>query len=265
MPAIDVQQLGKRFSADARAVISDLSFSVSSGETLCLLGPSGCGKTTLLRLLMGLEQPTSGTIHIEPELAQHMSYVFQEPRLVPWRTCLENVLLPLELLGRKDSASTDRARDLLHQLGLDERLQHFPGELSGGMQMRVALARALVTEPRIVLLDEPFAALDERTRFRMQDLLLELKSRLQLQYVFVTHSIAEAVYLGDRILLLDRTGSARDWRAIEFSGRDQLLKMTPAFNAVVQVYSQLFSDMERGDNASNSSSVPRPGAAEAQR
>jgi NitT/TauT family transport system ATP-binding protein len=265
MPAIDVQQLGKRFSADARAVISDLSFSVSSGETLCLLGPSGCGKTTLLRLLMGLEQPTSGAIHIEPELAQHMSYVFQEPRLVPWRTCLENVLLPLELLGRKGSASTDRARDLLHQLGLDERLHHFPGELSGGMQMRVALARALVTEPRIVLLDEPFAALDERTRFRMQDLLLELKSRLQLQYVFVTHSIAEAVYLGDRILLLDRTGSARDWRAIDFSGRDQLLKMTPAFNAVVQVYSQLFSDMERGDNASNSSSVSRPGAAEARR
>jgi NitT/TauT family transport system ATP-binding protein len=263
MPAIDVQQLGKRFSADARAVISDLSFSVSSGETLCLLGPSGCGKTTLLRLLMGLEQPTSGAIHIEPELAQHMSYVFQEPRLVPWRTCLENVLLPLELLGRKDSASTDRAHDLLHQLGLDERLHHFPGELSGGMQMRVALARALATEPRIVLLDEPFAALDERTRFRMQDLLLELKSRLQLQYVFVTHSIAEAVYLGDRILLLDRTGSARDWRAIDFSGRDQLLKVTPAFNAVVQVYSQLFSDMERGDSAS--SSVPRPGAAEAQR
>jgi NitT/TauT family transport system ATP-binding protein len=249
MSAIDVHQLGKRFSAGARAVIEDLSFQVAHDETLCLLGPSGCGKTTLLRLLMGLEQPTSGTIRIAPELAQHMSYVFQEPRLVPWRTCLENVLLPLELLGRKNPAASARARDLLHQLGLDERLHHFPGELSGGMQMRVALARALVTEPRIVLLDEPFAALDERTRFRMQDLLLELKSRLQLQYVFVTHSIAEAVYLGDRILLLDRTGSARDWRAIEFPDRDQLLKLTPAFNAVVQVYSQLFSDMERADSA----------------
>jgi NitT/TauT family transport system ATP-binding protein len=247
MSAIDVHQLGKRFSDGARAVIDDLSFTVSPDETLCLLGPSGCGKTTLLRLLMGLELPTVGTIRIDPELAKHMSYVFQEPRLVPWRTCLENVLLPLELLGRKNPAASARARELLHQLGLDERLQHFPGELSGGMQMRVALARALVTEPRIVLLDEPFAALDERTRFRMQDLLLELKSRLRLQYVFVTHSIAEAVYLGDRILLLDRTGSARDWRAIEFSHRDQLLKLTPAFNAVVQVYSQLFSDMERTD------------------
>jgi NitT/TauT family transport system ATP-binding protein len=263
MPAIDVQQLGKRFPAQARAVIDDLSFTVSPGETLCLLGPSGCGKTTLLRLLMGLEQPTAGAIRIAPELAQHMSYVFQEPRLVPWRTCLENVLLPLELLRRKDAAANARALDLLHQLGLDERLHHFPGELSGGMQMRVALARALVTEPRIVLLDEPFAALDERTRFRMQDLLLALKSRLQLQYVFVTHSIAEAVYLGDRILLLDRTGRARDWRSIEFTGRDQLLKLTPAFNAVVQVYSQLFSDMERGDNAPGSAS--RSGNAGARR
>jgi NitT/TauT family transport system ATP-binding protein len=247
MSAIDVHQLGKRFSAGARAVIADLSFQVSPDETLCLLGPSGCGKTTLLRLLMGLEQPTAGTIRIDPELAPHMSYVFQEPRLVPWRTCLENVLLPLELLGRKNPATSASARDLLHQLGLDERLHHFPGELSGGMQMRVALARALVTEPRIVLLDEPFAALDERTRFRMQDLLLELKSRLRLQFVFVTHSIAEAVYLGDRILLLDRGGGARDWRAIEFSARDQLLKLTPAFNAVVQVYAQLFSAMERAD------------------
>lgn len=263
MPAIEVLQLGKRFSADARAVIDDLSFTLSPTETLCLLGPSGCGKTTLLRLLMGLEQPTTGAIRIAPELAQHMSYVFQEPRLVPWRTCLENVLLPLELLGQKNPAASARARDLLHQLGLDERLHHFPGELSGGMQMRVALARALVTEPRIVLLDEPFAALDERTRFRMQDLLLELKSRLQLQYVFVTHSIAEAVYLGDRILLLDSSGRARDWRAIEFSDRDQLLKVTPAFNAAVQLYAELFSDMERGDKSrlSSSNSNPNPGAA----
>ncbi len=252
-PSIEVQQLGKRFSDKAPAVIDNLSFTVAADDSLCLLGPSGCGKTTLLRLLMGLEEPTCGEVHIVPALAKHMSYVFQEPRLVPWRSCLENVLLPLELSGRQSSASSAHAHELLHELGLGERLHHFPAELSGGMQMRVALARALVTEPKIILLDEPFAALDERTRFRMQDLLLELKSRLQLQYVFVTHSISEAVYLGDQILLMDTAGRARDWRAIDFSERNQLLKLTPSFNAVVQTYSQLFSEMERDHAAENGS------------
>jgi NitT/TauT family transport system ATP-binding protein len=112
------------------------------------------------------------------------------------------------------------------------------------MQMRVALARALITQPKIVLLDEPFAALDERSRFRMQDLLLELKQRMSLQYVFVTHSIAEAVYLGDRVLLLDKSGCAKDWRLMNFIDRNQTIKLTPAFNAVVQTYSNLFSEME---------------------
>ena len=110
--------------------------------------------------------------------------------------------------------------------------------------MRVALARALVIHPKIILLDEPFAALDERSRFRMQDLLLDLKSRLNLQYVFVTHSISEAVYLGDRILLLDKNGYPRDWRSIQFSQRNQMLKVTPAFNSMVEIYAQLFSEIE---------------------
>jgi NitT/TauT family transport system ATP-binding protein len=244
MPSIEVQQLEKRYANNTRAVLSDLSFTVSEQESLSLLGPSGCGKTTLLRLLMGLEQPTKGSIQLAPALADHMSYVFQEPRLVPWRTCLENVLLPLELTAKNGSDARERAIGLLQQLGLEDRLQHFPGELSGGMQMRVALARALITQPKMILLDEPFAALDERSRFRMQDLLLELKSRLHLQYVFVTHSISEAVYLGDRILLLDDTGHSKDWRPVALGERNQALKLTPEFNAVVQTYSQLFAEME---------------------
>ena len=244
MPSIDVQQLSKRYANSTQAVFSDLSFTLPQYESLSLLGPSGCGKTTLLRLLMGLEQPTSGSIHLAPELGTHMSYVFQEPRLVPWRTCLENVLLPLELTSKNSPAARDRTLDLLQQLGLSDRLQHFPGELSGGMQMRVALARALITQPKIILLDEPFAALDERSRFRLQDLLLELKSRLSLQYVFVTHSISEAVYLGDRILLMDINGHVKDWRPVELGERNQALKLTPEFNAVVQTYTQLFGEME---------------------
>ncbi len=244
MPSIEVQQLSKRFDNGVRNVFSELSFTLSSEESLCLLGPSGCGKTTLLRLLMGLEQPSSGTIHIVPQQGIQMSYVFQEPRLVPWRTCLENVLLPLELTSQNNASARVRAQELLQQLGLADRLKHFPHELSGGMQMRVALARALITQPKIVLMDEPFAALDERSRFRMQDILLELKRRMNLQYVFVTHSIAEAVYLGDRILLMDDKGRAKDWRAVAFGERNQLLKLTPAFNAVVQTYVQLFGEME---------------------
>lgn len=255
MSAIEVRQLGKRFSGDPDSVFADLSFSLPAGESLCLLGPSGCGKTTLLRLLMGLEEPTAGSIDLPSEFTDHMSYVFQEPRLVPWRSCLENVLLPLELTGQDNGQGRERALELLHRLGLADRLRHFPEELSGGMQMRVALARALVTDPRIILLDEPFAALDERSRFRMQDLLLDLKSRLGLQYVFVTHSIAEAVYLGDRILLMDNAGNERDWRTIEFAAREQALKQTPAFNEVVQYYSDLFADMESAAALTNAATA----------
>ena len=151
MSSIEVQQLEKSFSSDAQALFAGLSFTLDGDECLCLLGPSGCGKTTLLRLLMGLEQPSSGTIHVNPALSAKMSYVFQEPRLVPWRTCLENVLLPLELTAENNPAARDRAVELLQKIGLGDRLEHFPDQLSGGMQMRVALARALITQPKIIL------------------------------------------------------------------------------------------------------------------
>ena len=226
-----------------RQVLDGIDLWIAKGEFVSLVGPSGAGKTTLLRIIAGLDGGHSGELTWQGPRPR-MGIVFQEPRLVPWRTCLENVLLPLELTRNLRAAGKARALELLDQLGLSERLGHFPGELSGGMQMRVALARALVTQPKIVLLDEPFAALDERTRYRMQDLLLELKSRLHLQYVFVTHSIAEAVYLGDMILLLDNTGQARDRRDIEFAERTQFLKLSPAFNAIVQDYAQLFASME---------------------
>jgi len=215
-------------------------------QCVSLLGPSGCGKTTLLRLLMGIEQPTAGTLTVDAVVAGHVSYVFQEPRLVPWRTSLENVLLPLELSGAAGAGSNNEVKELLTLLGLGERLANFPRELSGGMQMRVALARALITNPRILLLDEPFAALDERTRFRLQDLLLDLRARLDLQYVFVTHSISEAVYLGDRVFLMDKSGQLDTDQRIEFAVRDQLLKLTPEFNAQVSAFAARFTALESG-------------------
>lgn len=243
-PAIEAQHLVKRFPNQPRNVLDGISFTIPRGQCIALLGPSGCGKTTLLRLLMGIEQPTAGSLQVDPELAAQRSYVFQEPRLVPWRTSLENVLLPLELTGARDGGARDRAAELLTQIGLGERLDHFPRELSGGMQMRVALARALVTRPRILLLDEPFAALDERTRFRLEDLLLDLRSELDLQYVFVTHSIAEAVYLGDRVLLLDTLGRLNADEPVTLDRRDQDLKLTVPFNAHVRALAGRFHALE---------------------
>jgi NitT/TauT family transport system ATP-binding protein len=241
--AIDVDNLVKRFPNQSRDVIHRLSFTVPHRQCVSLLGPSGCGKTTLLRLLMGIEQPSGGRVSIDPSLAGHLSYVFQEPRLVPWRTSLENVRLPLEL-GGTASETPDEIEALLGSLGLGERVSNFPRELSGGMQMRVSLARALITKPKVLLLDEPFAALDERTRFRLQDLLLDLRARLDLQYVFVTHSISEAVYLGDRVLLMDRTGQIDTDQTIEFDARDQSLKLTPLFNDHVSAFARRFTELE---------------------
>ncbi len=242
---IEVEGLVKRFPNQTRDVIDRLSFAVPQRQCVSLLGPSGCGKTTLLRLLMGIERPTSGRLVIAPSVSDRLSYVFQEPRLVPWRTSIENVLLPLELAGAVAASARDEAAALLTQLGLGERIAHFPRELSGGMQMRVALARALITKPRILLLDEPFAALDERTRFRLQDLLIELRARLDLQYIFVTHSITEAVYLGDRVLLMNKLGQIHVDRRIDFATRTQALKLESAFNAQVSAFAELFAAMER--------------------
>ncbi|HET6472611.1 MAG TPA: ATP-binding cassette domain-containing protein [Pseudomonadales bacterium] len=241
---IDARELTKRFANRTQDTLQ-LSFSIPARQCVSLLGPSGCGKTTLLRVLMGIEAPTGGALTIAPGLAGHVSYVFQEPRLVPWRSSFENVRLPLELTGRDAEHSGAAIRTLLASLGLGERVEHFPRELSGGMQMRVALARALITQPKMLLLDEPFAALDERTRFRLQDLLLDLRERLGLQYVFVTHSIAEAVYLGDRVLLMNRSGQIDTDRTISFGKRDQSLKLSSEFNAQVRALSERFATLER--------------------
>lgn len=191
---IKVTNLSKSFEPGQK-ILSNINFSVNKGEIVTLLGPSGCGKSTVLRILAGLDEPDSGNSEVNGSL----SFVFQQPLLLEWRTALENVMIPLELSGKKDST---KAQECLQLVGLQENSGKYPDQLSGGMKMRVSLARALVTEPQIMLLDEPFAALDEMTRERLNEELLELRATQDMTLLFVTHNIFEAVFISDKIIIL---------------------------------------------------------------
>ncbi len=199
-PTLALTQLTKSFGG--LPVLEPLSLTLPRGEFLSLLGPSGCGKSTLLRLIAGLEPPTSGTASLGE--TPHPAYVFQDPNLLPWRTVLSNVALPLELRGVARTEREQRAQEVLSQMGLADAGALMPRQLSGGMKMRVSLARALVTKPDLLLLDEPFSALDELTRFRLGELLRDLWLKSGLTVIFVTHSISEAVYLSERIAVFSQ-------------------------------------------------------------
>lgn len=178
---------------------------IAAGEFLAILGPSGCGKSTLLRLIARLAEPDGGRIVVDPDADRFQTaFVFQDAQLLPWRTVLDNAALPLELMGAGREERHEKARTALDQVGLREAEDRYPAQLSGGMRMRVSLARALVTEPRLLLLDEPFAALDEITRFRLDVQLRELWLRRGITVIFVTHSISEAAFLADRAVVLSR-------------------------------------------------------------
>ncbi len=182
--------------------LDGVSLDVGHGDFLSLLGPSGCGKSTLLRLIAGLAAPTGGTI-AWPDgkpTPGDIGFVFQEPTLMPWASIADNVRLPLRLTGRK--ATTGEIASALDLVGLGDFAQAFPRELSGGMKMRAALARALVTQPRLLLLDEPFAALDEITRFRLNEDLMRIWRERQCTVIFVTHSVFEAAFLSQRVAVM---------------------------------------------------------------
>jgi NitT/TauT family transport system ATP-binding protein len=202
---IELAQVDKRFANSVEAV-QGLSITVAPGQFVALLGPSGCGKSTVLRLIAGLEAPSAGWVRIDgvrPEGRDHvMSYVFQEPTLMPWASALDNVALPLRIQGSARRPARQTAERALAAVGLADRAGAFPAELSGGMKMRTSIARALVTRPAVLLLDEPFAALDEITRQRLNDELLALWSEQAPTAVFVTHSVFEAVYLSQRVLVM---------------------------------------------------------------
>ena len=207
MTGVGLQLTDVRRTFGDLVVIDDLTLSVEAGEFLAILGPSGCGKSTLLRVIARLNEPDSGTLEVTPSDAKFKTaYVFQEAHLLPWLTVLENAALPLDLTGVDKAERLARASRVLAEVGLTEAESRYPAQLSGGMRMRVSLARALVTEPSLLLLDEPFAALDEITRFRLDVRLRDLWIERGMTVVFVTHSITEATFLANRAVVLTRRG-----------------------------------------------------------
>jgi NitT/TauT family transport system ATP-binding protein len=215
-PVVALCGVAKRF-ANGTLALDGFDLSIRGGEFLALLGPSGCGKSTALRLIAGLAEPTAGSISWNGGEASRprgagrrgtrrngieVGFVFQEPTLMPWASVFRNVMLPLELLGAADGAAGKRVSQALERVGLGGFRDAYPRELSGGMKMRVSIARALVTDPALLLMDEPFAALDEITRFKLNDDLLELWRTAHHTVVFVTHSVFESVYLASRIVVM---------------------------------------------------------------
>jgi NitT/TauT family transport system ATP-binding protein len=202
-PIVSLHNVGKAFAAVT--ALDRFDFAVREGEFVSLLGPSGCGKSTALRLIAGLAAPTSGAIEWrggrKPGRGA-LGFVFQEPTLMPWTSVAGNVALPLKLLGLGAATAGERIDAALEGVGLAEFARAYPRELSGGMKMRVSIARALATGPQLLLMDEPFAALDEITRFRLANDLLRLWQALGKTVVFVTHSVFESVFLSNRIVVM---------------------------------------------------------------
>jgi NitT/TauT family transport system ATP-binding protein len=199
-----IELRGVRRAFQDNVVIGGMDLRIEAGEFLAILGPSGCGKSTLLRMIAGLAPPDSGTISRNGGGAHQTGFVFQDAHLLPWRNVLDNAALPLELMGVEREQRYGRARKELEQVDLAEEL--YPAELSGGMRMRVSLARALVTSPKLLLMDEPFAALDEITRFHLEVKLRELWMARGMTVIFVTHSISEAAFIANRAVVLARRG-----------------------------------------------------------
>jgi len=211
-PAVlQMQSVDKTFNGGVVA-LRKMSLDVNEGDFISLLGPSGCGKSTALRLIAGLMRPSLGRINWEGGQGKDdLGVVFQEPTLMPWTTVARNVWLPFRLRGQSYNSVKDRIHEVLALVGLEKFADSYPRELSGGMKMRVSIARALVTNPRLILMDEPFAALDEITRQKLNDDLLSLKAKTGATVIFVTHSVFESVFLSDRIMVM----AARPGRIIK--------------------------------------------------
>ena len=241
-PAVEVRAVSRTFSGRRGASVTALEsvdLSVAPGEFVSLIGPSGCGKSTLLRLIADLDTPTSGELSVfgkparQARIDQDYGIAFQQAGLLPWRTVTGNIELPLALHGSARSERKARVTELLELIGLTEFAGHYPDQLSGGMQQRVAIARALAESPKLLLMDEPFGALDEMTRERMQNELVRICAETQAAVVFVTHSIPEAVFLSDRVVVMSpRPGRITHVVDVRLGGpaeRDDALREDAAF------------------------------------
>ncbi len=244
-PLVCIRHVSKQF-ANGTLAVRDVDLDLGSGQFISLLGPSGCGKSTLLRMVAGLGAPSTGTIEWptttydasgKPE--RDLGFVFQDPTLMPWATALANVMMPLTLKGVRRGEAEGRAAEMLALVGLKGFEGSYPRELSGGMKMRVSIARGLVLRPKILLMDEPFAALDEITRHRLNDDLLELWWKERFTAVFVTHSVFESVYLSKRIVVM----AARPGRVMADLDvdapypRDELFRTSPEYAHLCRVVS----------------------------
>ena len=241
VPCIQARDISLTFkpkNRDPVTALKELTLDVAKGEFVSLVGPSGCGKSTFLNVLLGLLKPDAGEIRLNGKQitgpGQERAMVFQEFGLLPWRTVLANVELGLELKGVQASVRRERAMELIKMAGLAGFASHYPHELSGGMKQRVGLARALVTDPEVLLMDEPFAALDAQTRDLMQLELLQIWDRTKKTVVFVTHSIEEAAYLSDRVIVISaRPGRAKDVMKIALPRpRDYEMRLSAEFNDI---------------------------------
>jgi NitT/TauT family transport system ATP-binding protein len=240
-PFIQAQDLTLTFKPKNREpvnALTGLSLAVTKGEFVSIVGPSGCGKSTFLNVLLGLIKHDSGTLELDgmpiSGPGRERAMVFQEFGLLPWRTVAANIELGLELKGTPAAERAERANQLIKLVGLKGFESHYPHELSGGMKQRVGLARALATEPEVLLMDEPFAALDAQTRDLMQTELLQIWERTNKTVLFVTHSIEEAAYLSDRVIVMTaRPGRTKEVLRIDLPRpRDYEMRLTPKFNEI---------------------------------
>lgn len=248
-PVVTLDGVAKCF-ANGTLALDQLDLAIHNGEFVSLLGPSGCGKSTALRLMAGLTEPTRGGVSwsgIEGRAHGHnkpdVGFVFQEPTLMPWATVIRNVILPLELKGVQHRLAMQRATEALERVGLASLRDSYPRELSGGMKMRVSIARALVTDPPLLLMDEPFAALDEITRFKLNNDLLELWRTVGHTVIFVTHSVFESVYLSSRIVVMTpRPGQVFTELAVDAPyPRDESFRTSAEYARRCRVASQALS------------------------